>query len=88
MKELVFFFASLMLFVGMIAAFIRLVKGPTRLDRALALEVITMLLFGLGLLVYMRTTEEWLLDVLCVWAIVPFAGPLILTRTLTKGGYT
>ena len=88
MKELIFLLCSLMIYLGLIAAFIRLIKGPTRLDRALALEVITMLLFGLGLNVYMQTTERWLLDVLCVWAIVPFAGPLILTRTLTKGGYT
>ncbi len=88
MTNLVFTLALLMLFVGLLASFIRLVVGPTRLDRALALEVITMLLFGIGLVVYMQYTQEWLLDLLCVWAIVPFAGPLILTRTLTKGGLT
>lgn len=88
MSLLAFNIALLMLFIGLLASFTRLIIGPTRLDRALALEVITMLLFGVGLVVYMHDTQEWLLDLLCVWAIVPFAGPLILTRTLTKGGFT
>ena len=88
MRELIFLLAEFVLFIGLISAFTRLIKGPTRLDRALALEVITMLLFGIGLNVYMLSKQDWLLDVLCVWAIVPFAGPLILTRTLYKGGYT
>ncbi len=86
MTNLAYTLAHLMLFIGLLASFTRLVVGPTRLDRALALEVITMLLFGIGLVVYMQYSQEWLLDLLLVWSIVPFAGPLILTRTLTKGG--
>lgn len=84
MTNLAFTLALLMLFIGLLMSFARLVIGPTRLDRALALEVITMLLFGIGLVVYMQYSQEWLLDLLLIWAIVPFAAPLILTRTLTK----
>lgn len=88
MTSLAFTLAFLMLFIGLLMSFTRLVIGPSRLDRALALEVITMLLFGIGLVVYMQYSQEWLLDLLLVWAIVPFAAPLILTRTLTKRGLT
>jgi multicomponent Na+:H+ antiporter subunit F len=77
--------AMLVIAVGMIIAFIRLVLGPTLPDRVVALDLITIL--GLGMLtVYaVASGESVYLDIGIVLALVTFLATVAFAYFIESG---
>lgn len=76
---------SVIIGLGVILCFLRMVKGPTTADRAVALDtsvtVTTALLVLIGLLLKRRIY----LDVSLVYAVLTFIGSVAIARYLEGG---
>lgn len=78
-------FATVLLVIGMGAAFVRLVLGPSLPDRVVALDVMATMAVGALALVSMQTGEKMLLDVGLAIALITFLGTIALAMSLEKG---
>ncbi|NOQ65573.1 MAG: hypothetical protein GQ582_13765 [Methyloprofundus sp.] len=70
----VFFIVEFMLAVAIAITFIRLVLGPTMVNRVVALDLMGVLLVGMLASEAVRTGEHALLDVAVVIGITAFIG--------------
>lgn len=78
-------FASAVLTVGMILAFIRLVLGPSLPDRVLAFDAMAIMSVGALVLVSIAADVPILLDVALALALITFLGTIALALSLEKG---
>ena len=72
--NIVFFIVEFMLAVAIAITFIRLVLGPTMVNRVVALDLMGVLLVGMLASEAVRTGEHALLDVAVVIGITAFIG--------------
>lgn len=77
--------AGLLLSVGLVFAFLRLVKGPTLPDRVVALDAIATMAIGALVLIAIATGQSLLLDVALAVALITFLGTVALAISLEKG---
>lgn len=77
--------AMLILVAGMVAAFVRLVRGPSLPDRVVALDVLATMAVGALALVSIQTGESVLLDVALAIALITFLGTVALAMSLERG---
>lgn len=78
-------FATVLLVIGMVAAFTRLILGPSLPDRVVALDVMATMAVGALALVSIQTGEKMLLDVGLAIALITFLGTIALAMSLEKG---
>ena len=78
--------ASILLLVGMLLAFIRLLKGPDDADRIVALDLISILIVALLALFAIYADETSFLDVAIAYALVAFLGTVALARFRMRTG--
>ena len=71
---------SVLLLVGMLLAFIRLIKGPDAADRIVALDLISVLIVALLAVLAIYAEETSFLDVSIAYALVAFLGTVALAR--------
>lgn len=83
--QLVCTISTVILIVGMLAAFIRLLAGPSLPDRVVALDVLATMAVGALALVSITTGQAVLLDVALGIAIITFLGTVALAISLEKG---
>lgn len=76
---------TVLLVLGFIAAFIRLLRGPSLPDRVVALDVMATMAIGALALVSIRTGQPILLDVALGIAIITFLGTVALAISLERG---
>jgi len=87
MIETELFVVLLLLFIGIIIAVIRILKGPTAADRVVGLDVvntiviISMVLFGA---IY---NEIFYIDVAIVYALLSFVSTLFIAKYLEGGDF-
>ena len=71
---LIFIVVETMLSLAIAISFIRLVKGPTMVNRVVALDLIAILVVGMMAFEAVRSGEHALLDVAIVVGITAFIG--------------
>ena len=71
--------------IAVLVALVRFVKGPEKVDRIVAIDVISII--GLTLILLMATSMKRLIyiDVAIVYAILGFIGVIVVSRFLKRG---
>ncbi len=71
--------------ISILVALIRFVKGPEKVDRIVAIDVISII--GLTLILLMSTIMKRIIyiDVAIVYAILGFIGVIVVSRFLKRG---
>lgn len=70
----------ILLMLGILIAFIRLLIGPDPADRIVALDLISILIVGFLAAFSIYTNEKSFLDVAIAYALVAFLGTVALAR--------
>lgn len=73
-------FAGLLLCCGL--CLYRIAKGPTTADRMVALDILGIVVVAFIAIIAAKTSKEYLLDVVLVFAMVSFVGTLALAKYL------
>ena len=71
--------------IGVILCIIRMVKGPTAADRAIAMDTATTVTVALLVLLGAIFDRYVYLDVALVYSIISFVGLIAIARFLEKG---
>ncbi|MBU1068517.1 hypothetical protein KKD52_18050 [Myxococcota bacterium] len=71
--------------VGLLLALLRTLLGPRPEDRAVALDVFTVMLSALTVLFGVWTGNSLVLDIALVFSVLSFLGMLLLGRALERG---
>jgi multicomponent Na+:H+ antiporter subunit F len=71
--------------IGIILCVIRMVKGPTAADRAIAVDTATTVTVALLVLLGFVFQRYVYLDVSLVYSIISFVGLIVIARFLEKG---
>jgi multicomponent Na+:H+ antiporter subunit F len=77
--------AGLVLGIGMLLAFGRLVKGPSLPDRVVAADVIATMMIGALVVAAITTSQSFLLDIALAIALVVFLGTIALAMAIERG---
>ena len=70
--------------IGMLLTLIRLVRGPSRADRVVALDLLTILAIALIACLAVATGSDALLDVAIALALVAFLGTVALAKAIER----
>ena len=71
--------------VSVLVALIRFVKGPEKVDRIVALDVISIIGIGFILLLAILMKRVIYIDIAIVYAILGFIGVIVVSRFLKRG---
>ena len=71
--------------VGILLCFLRMIKGPTSADRAVALDTILTVTTAILVLLGFVFKRGIYLDVSLVYAVLTFVGSVAIARFLEKG---
>jgi multicomponent Na+:H+ antiporter subunit F len=77
--------AGVVLGLGMLLAFGRLVKGPSLPDRIVAADVIATMMIGALVVAAITTSQSFLLDIALTIALVVFLGTIALAMAIERG---
>ena len=70
-----------LLFAGFLCLF-RITKGPTAADRAVASDILGILIIGICAIFALFTGKAWYMDIAIAWALQSFIGILALAKYL------
>ena len=77
-------FALITVLLGIVLAFVRLIKGPDAADRIVALDLISILIVALVAAYSVYSREISFLDVAIAYALIAFLGTVALARFLMR----
>lgn len=77
--------AGIVLAFGMVAAFVRLVLGPSLADRVVAVDTLAVMAIGALVLVSVAEGQPVLLDIALAIALVMFIGTVAMAMTIERG---
>jgi multicomponent Na+:H+ antiporter subunit F len=77
--------AGLVLSLGMAAAFVRLVLGPSLTDRVVAVDTLAVMAVGALVLVAVAEEQPVLLDIALAVALVMFIGTVAMAMAIGRG---
>ncbi|MFC1709799.1 monovalent cation/H+ antiporter complex subunit F [Candidatus Omnitrophota bacterium] len=60
----------------------RIFKGPTAADRAVAIDILGILIIGFCVILGIGTGRDWYIDIGIAWALQSFIGTLALAKYL------
>ncbi len=63
--------------------FIRVVIGPTMVDRMVAIDIFGILVVGICALLVIKTGRTFLIDIAIAWILLSFIGTITLAKYLT-----
>lgn len=75
------------LLLAAVFCLIRIAKGPTAADRAVAIDILGILLVGACALLAMTTKRDFFMDIAIAWTIQSFIGALALAKYLEGKGF-
>lgn len=64
----------------MVICLLRLLLGPTPADRAVAIDIIGILIVGVCALLIIPTGREWYIDIGIAWALQSFIATIALAK--------
>jgi multicomponent Na+:H+ antiporter subunit F len=73
-----------MLAVAALVTFVRLVRGPSLVDRVIAIDLIGVLIVGIAVVSAVETGEQAFLDVAIVIALISFVGTVAYARYVER----
>ncbi len=77
--------AGIVLSFGILAAFVRLVLGPSLADRVVAVDTLAVMAIGALVLVSVAEGQPVLLDIALAIALVMFIGTVAMAMTIERG---
>jgi len=83
--KIIYDISVLMAVFGIFLSFIRLIKGPTIADRAVALDVMTIIAISIIVYIAAITGRIIYLDVALVYGLISFLGVVAIARYLERG---
>ena len=66
---------------------LRLLRGPTPADRAVAVDTLGILIVGFCAVLSIPTGRDWYIDIAIAWALQSFIGALALAKYLEGKGF-
>jgi multicomponent Na+:H+ antiporter subunit F len=83
------FSVKLMLFllICFLLALVRILKGPTSADRAVATDILGILVIGFCAILAVYTNKDWYMDIAIAWALQSFIGTLALAKFLERKNF-
>ncbi len=84
MTEVLWNLIMLLISVGFVSAFIRLVRGPHLPDRVIALDLISVLAMGFIITYAVRFNQPNFVDVAIIIALITFLGTVAFAYYLEK----
>lgn len=66
---------------------LRLLRGPTPADRAVAVDTLGILIVGFCAILSIPTGRDWYIDIAIAWALQSFIGALALAKYLEGKGF-
>ncbi|MEI6630996.1 MAG: monovalent cation/H+ antiporter complex subunit F [bacterium] len=74
--------AKLMLYllISFLLSLFRILKGPTPADRAIATDVLGILVIGFCAILAVYTGRDWYMDIAIAWGLQSFIGALALAK--------
>ena len=72
----------LYLLLSFVISLIRIIKGPTPADRAVATDIFGILVIGSCAILAVTTGKDWYMDIAIAWALQSFIGMLALAKFL------
>ena len=73
---------TLYLLISFMLAMFRILKGPTAADRAVATDIVGILVIGFCGILAFYTEKSWYLDIAIAWALQSFIAILALAKFL------
>jgi len=77
----------LLLIIGCFLCLARVAMGPTPPDRAVAIDIIGVMVVGICGIFAMITGMDWYLNIAIAWALLSFIGTLALAKYLEGRGF-
>jgi len=77
----------LLLIVGCFLCLFRVALGPTPPDRAVAIDIIGVMVVGICGVFAVITGMDWYLNIAIAWALLSFIGTLALAKYLEGRGF-
>ena len=74
--------AFLVLLLSFFFCFLRIFRGPTAADRAVATDILGILIVGFCAILSIHTGRSWYIDIGIAWALQSFIGTLALAKYL------
>lgn len=71
--------------IGLILIFIRMIIGPGKANRTMALDTLTTVTTALLMIISIKLKNTFVLDVAIVYAILAFTSVIIIARYIEKG---
>jgi multicomponent Na+:H+ antiporter subunit F len=65
----------------------RVARGPTAPDRAVAIDILGIVIVGFCALLSVLTGKEWFITVAITWSLLSFIGTIALAKYLEGRGY-
>lgn len=65
----------------------RIARGPTASDRAVAIDVLGIMIVAFGAFMSIKKADEFYLTTALVWALLNFVGVLALSKFLENKGF-
>lgn len=85
MADQIYNIAAIIALAGLVLAFIRLIKGPTIADRAVALDGMTIIAISIIVFIAYFSNRVIYLDVAIVYGLISFVGIVAIARYLERG---
>lgn len=85
MADIIYLIAAGIALAAVLIAFIRMIKGPAAADRAVALDVMTIISISLIAFLSMFLGRGIYLDIALVYGLISFIGVLAIARYLERG---
>jgi len=85
MSETIFYIFLIIIGAGVILCLLRMLKGPTASDRAIAVDTVTTIVVALLVLLGFFFKRYVYLDVSLVYSVISFVGLVAIARFLEKG---
>lgn len=85
MADLIYNIAAIIALAGIVLSFVRLIKGPTIADRAVALDGMTIITISLIVYIAYYSQRVIYLDVAIVYSLISFVGIVAISRYMERG---
>lgn len=85
MANTIYNLAGIIALLALLLAFVRMLKGPSAVDRIIALDSMTIIAVSVILFLALRLGRIIYLDVALVYALISFIGVIAIARYFERG---
>ncbi|MCM8783247.1 MAG: monovalent cation/H+ antiporter complex subunit F [Candidatus Omnitrophica bacterium] len=82
LKDTITIKLTLLLVICFTLSLVRILRGPTPADRAVATDILGIFIIGVCAIMAIYTERDWYIDIAIAWALQSFIGILALAKFL------